>query len=676
MERLKFLTIVSSNFDEFFKVRVASIKRQISHNITEPDSSGLTPAQVLSKISERCHQLTKMEYETLTNDILPSLANAGIIYVDKDHFSLSQKSAAEGIFRNNIFPVLTPLRTDNKIFPHIGNNGITAAFLLKPMEGIHITKSPLSPQEQEILALVQIPNSIPHIVWLPGNDNTRVFTVIDDIISLYGTELFPGYDVTESMLFKIDRDADFSVDEDSGENFIQAMKDVLVKRQSSFPVRMVCNTSSKKLQSLIQEKMGLSDEELYQVNFIVDPSILIDLTKLDNISEYMFPQWKNFYPDDLPQDETYWNVLRQNDRLLQVPYQSYDPVVKFIKDAAKDSSVLAIKITLYRTGNNSPIVQALKDAAKSGKQVIAFLELKARFDEERNISWAAELEQAGVIVIYGVANLKVHAKVCLIIRKEHDGIKRYAHFSTGNYNPKTALTYQDYSLFTSNTDLVNDATMFFNVISGYTAMPVMHHIYMAPLTLKNRLIDMIEREIRQTTEETPGLIIAKMNSLCHPEIIQELYKASQAGVKILLNVRGICTIVPGVRGLSENIKVISVIDRYLEHSRVFYFKNGCNEELYFSSADWMERNLDRRIELMIPVTNPDVFKTVKDNLNIYFQDNTHAHTLNSDGTWTAVTRNKKELSVSAQEVLYKKYKKRNDAKKSLPKVEFTIRRKN
>jgi len=677
MERLKFLGIVASNFDEFFQVRVASIKRLAAENPTEKDISEQTPSQILKKISERCHQIFKQEYEILNNDVLPSLARARIIYVNPNNYSTAQKAATETIFKHNIFPVLTPLRTDNEFFPHIGNNVLTAAFLIKPLEGIHIKKSELTPKSNEdILALVQIPSTLPRIVWLPGNDNTHEFTVLDDIIAFYGKELFPGYEVTETMLFKVDRDADFSVDEDSGENFIQAMKDVLIKRQSSFPVRMVCNTSSTKILSTIQQKLNLSEDEVYQVNSFIDPTALIDLTNMEGISDYLYPEWKHFYPDDLPENETYWNTLRQKDILLQVPYQSYDPVVKFIKDAAHDNNVLAIKITLYRTGNNSPIVQALKEAAQSGKQVTAFLELKARFDEERNISWATELENAGVIVIYGVVNLKVHAKACLVIRKEEDGIRRYAHFSTGNYNPKTALVYQDYSLFTSNPDLVSDSTLFFNVISGYTAMPVMHNLYMAPLTLKNRLIEMIEREIQQTTPDNPGLIIAKMNSLCHKEIIEELYKASKAGVQILLNVRGICTIIPGLRDISENIKVISIVDRYLEHSRIFYFQNGGNEELYLSSADWMERNLDKRIELMVPVRDSKVFKTIKDNLLLYFQDNTHAYKLLTDGSWKPLAKNKKELSVSAQEVLYKKYKKRNEMKKSLPKVEFIVRRKN
>lgn len=675
MERLKFLGIVTSNFEEFFQVRVASIKRAAKINPHAMDNSGLTPATLLRKIAARCHQLTRLQYEILMNDVLPSLARENIVYVNAKDYSAAQKSYTESLFRHEIFPVLTPLRTDADEFPHIGNMRMHAAFLLEPMEGVHLKENVFSAKKgADILALVPVPESIPRIVWLPGSESVKQFTVLDDIIAQYGTELFPGYNVKETMLFQVARDADFSVDEESGANFIQAMEEVLVKRQSSFAVRMVCNSTSQRLLDIIKNKLSLTNDDIYQVNGLIDPSTLTDLTAIDEAVPFLYPEWKHFYPVDFPADGTYWNTLRQHDVLLNVPYESYDPVVKFIRDAAHDEHVLAIKMTLYRTGSNSPIVQSLKEAAQNGKTVTVFVELKARFDEKRNISWAAELENAGVIVIYGVVNLKVHAKICLVVRRESDGIRRYVHLSTGNYNPKTARMYQDFSIFTSRHEIAGDATLFFNVISGYSALQTMHYIYMAPVTLKSRLIELIEREIQQSTPEKPGLIIAKMNSLCHAEIIQLLYKASQAGVRIQLNIRGICTLVPGIKGLSENITVISIIDRYLEHSRIFYFQNGGSEELYLSSADWMERNLDRRIELMYPVMDAAVFKTVKETLSLYFQDNTHSHTLLANGTWKANAPAKKELAVRAQEVLYKKYKKRNDMNKSAPKTEFIVRR--
>ncbi|MCR5763907.1 MAG: polyphosphate kinase 1 [Treponema sp.] len=665
LERLKFICIVSSNFDEFFQVRIASVKRQKTQQ--QP---------LLKRISKRCHQLTDIQYDILKNEILPALTEAGISYIDAKNFNPSQKAYIESYFRHNIAQVLTPLRTDSNPFPQIKNMETYASFILEQMSGVHKVKNDImQPADKHPIALVQLPSNIERIIWLPANDSARQFTLLDDVISVCGKELFPGYMVKETMFFQIVRDADSAVDEESKE-FIQAMKNILVKRQSSFAVRMVCTSTSQALLNFMQEKLSLSDDDVYKVYGIVNPSKLISLTELDDVQNYLYPEWKNFPAPDLPEEETYWNTLRQKDVLIHVPYESYDPIVKFIKDAARDENVLSIKITLYRTGNDSPIIKYLKEASQNGKAVTVFIELKARFDEERNISWSSELENAGVTVIYGVVNLKVHAKICLIIRKEADGMRRYLHVSTGNYNPKTAKLYQDLSILTSNHEIATDAQMFFNVISGYSIVQPMSHMFMAPVSLKSKLIEMIEREISLSTPENPGHIVAKMNSLCHKEIIEELYKASMAGVKIELNVRGICTLKPGLANKSENIKVISIIDRYLEHSRIFYFKNGGAEELYISSADWMERNLDKRIELMIPITDKNVFKNVKDILFLYFQDNTHSHTLQKDGSWKQNKPLKKEQAVRAQEVLYKKYKKQNDIRKSQPKIEFVVRRKN
>lgn len=676
LERLNFLAISGRNFDEFFQVRVASIKRQEISAPRTTDASGLTPTATLKKISQRCHQLTKLQNETLINDVLPSLAQEGIVYTNASQYSQNQKTYTESLFRHEIFPVLTPLRTDGDIPVHIGNLALNAAFLLEPMEGIHLEENAFTTKENEdIMAIVPIPASISRVVWLPSVDNTKYFTVLDDIISLYGKELFPGYTVKETMMFKIARDADFAVDEDAGNNFIQAMEEVLKRREFSFVVRMVCNSSSTKLKQLMTDYLKLKEDDVYIVNGLIEPSSLLSLTKAENTENLLYPEWKHFYSDDLPENETYWNTLRQNDIILNCPYQSFEPIIKFIEDASTDENVLAIKITLYRPGNNSPIVKALIDAAQKGKQVTVLMELKARFDEKQNIQLVNELENAGVIVVYGVANLKVHAKIALVIRRETDGIRRYVLLSTGNFNQNNAKIYQDYSILTSDVDIATDATMFFNVISGYSALQTMHQLYMAPVNLKTHLIELIDREIRLSTPEEPGLIIAKMNSLCHEDIIEKLYEASQAGVKIQLNIRGICTLVPDIVGLSENITVTSIIDRYLEHSRVFYFKNGGNEELYLASSDWMERNLDKRIELMFPVRDKKVFKTIKDNLLLYFQDNTHSHTLQKDGSWKTNEPGKKEQNIRAQEVLYKKHKKHHDAKKKVPHIDFEVRRK-
>ncbi|MBE6355155.1 polyphosphate kinase 1 [Treponema sp.] len=676
-ERLKFISIASSNFNEFFQVRIASLKQALKSNPRVTDSNGYNPGVILKKLSTRIHQVVRQAYDILYTEILPECEENRIFYIRPDKYTPAQKSFTEHLFRHDIFPLLTPLRTDGDSFPQPVNLKLHAAFLLKPMENVHHLQNALTANTQnEIAALVPLPAGLERIVWLPSSDGSKQFTTLDDIITCYGKELFSGFSVTETMVFKITRDADFSVNEDDSRNFIQAMQEVLEKRQSSFAVNMVCTTTSEKLLKLIKEKLFLTDDDIYQVPALIDPSTLLGILDIEDSQKFLWPEWKHFNSPDLPKDETYWNTLRQHDVLLHVPYESFDSVKKFIKDACEDPNVLAIKMTLYRTGTGSEIVKSLIHAAKNGKQVTAFVELKARFDEKTNISWAAELEKAGAIVIYGVVNLKVHAKICLVTRKESDGLRQYVHLSTGNYNAKTARLYQDFSLFTANHDISRDATFFFNVISGYSALQTMHHLYMAPVTLKSRLIELIEREISLSTKERPGLIIAKMNSLCHKEIIDALYRASCAGVQIKLNVRGICTLVPGIPGLSENITVVSIIDRYLEHSRVFYFQNDGEEELFLSSADWMDRNLDRRIELMFPITDRNIFKTVKDTLNLYFQDNTHSHTLQKDGTWKSNAPAKKEQSVRVQEVIYKKYKKRNDSSKNIPASEFSVRRNN
>ena len=676
LERLQFLSIISSNFDEFFQVRVASVKRLLFTNPEQVDVSGLTPELVLHQISARVHQIIRSQHECLKNDVLPEFAKKNICYLKPEDFSITQAEYAQNFLQNDVYPVLTPLRTDTEIFPHIGNLAKYAAFLLKPISGIRkAVEAFKGDEESPRIALVQIPSVVPQVLWLPGEPGVRQFALTEEIITQYGRILFPGFNVEETLIFKVARDADFAVDEDSGQNFIHEMEKVLVKRQSSFPVEITCNSSSETILKFLMDKLELKNEDVYRVEDFVDPGVLMALREIEGAEELSYPVWNHFYPADLPQDEPYWDVLKQKDVLLHVPYESYDPVIKFISDAADDPNVLAIKMTLYRTGKDSPIISALEHAAQKGKQVVVLVELKARFDEERNIQWANELENAGVTVIYGLVNLKVHAKIIMVMRRENDTIRRYAHLATGNYNPKTAKLYSDLSLFTSNYEIVNDATQFFNLVTGYSTLQSMKQLGMAPVTLKTKLLANIQREIDRSDPVHPGLIVAKMNSLTHTEVIEALYKASQAGVKVLLNIRGICMLVPGVKGLSENIKVVSIVDRYLEHSRIFYFQNGGNEELYLSSADWMSRNLDRRIELMFPVLDREVFAEVKEILDTYFTDNVNALVLKENGIWEEKTPEKGQELRRAQEVLYKKYKRRHDAFSKGTKIEFEVRRK-
>ena len=675
LERLQFLSIITSNFDEFFQVRVASVKRMQFSDPDKADVSGLKPKMVLKQISARSHQIIRTQHDCLKNDVLPAMAKKGICYVKPEDFSAAQSDFALNFFLNEVLPLLTPLRTDTEVFPHIGNLTENVAFLLKPISGIRNANEILKGSDDlPRISFVQIPSGIPQIVWLPSENGRKQFALTEEIIEQYGTHLFPGFAVEETLLFKIARDADFAVDEDSGRNFVDAMEEVLVQRQSSFPVMMACNQTSETITKFLMEKMELCEDDVYRIDGILNPGALMELRDIDD-GTMSFPEWQNFYSVNLPRDEYYWDTLKQHDVLLHVPYESYDPVVKFISDAADDPKVLAIKMTLYRTGKDSPIVAALERAARNGKQVVVLVELKARFDEERNIAWANQLENAGVTVIYGLVNLKVHAKIIMVMRRESETIRRYAHLATGNYNPRTAKIYSDLSLFTSNNEIVNDATLFFNLVTGYSTLQSMKQLGMAPVTLKSKILSMIQREIERSDPEHPGLIMAKMNALTHEEVIEALYKASQAGVKVLLNVRGVCMLVPGVKGLSENIKVVSIVDRYLEHSRIFYFQNGGDDEIYLSSAGWMPRNLDRRIELMFPILDEKVFEEVKEILDVYFEDNENALALSENGTWSEIPVKNDEPLLRAQEVLYKKYKRRSESSVKTPKIEFEVRRK-
>ena len=679
LERLQFLSIVTSNFDEFFQVRVASVKRALFENPDMADISGLTPKLQLTSISARAHQIIREQQNCLMNDLLPELAENGLVYVKPENYTVQQSAYINKIFKSDIYPLLTPLRTDTEAFPHIKNLSMYAAFLLNPIDGIKFEKGGEAlrgSDEVPRIAFVEIPDGIQHIYWLPVEDkdkNEKQFALLGDIITTFGTSLFPGLEVSQLMLFKVVRDADFAVDEDAGNNFIHAMEDVLIQRKSSFPVAMMCNGTSPAILSFLKEKLELNDEDVYMVDGILNPGSLMGLRSSDEDGKMSFDRWEHFYPCDLPEDEPYWDTLKLHDKILHVPYECYDPVVKMISDAADDDNVLAIKMTLYRTGGDSPIIKALETAAARGKQVVVLVELKARFDEERNIAWANELEQAGVTVIYGLVNLKVHAKILMVVRREADTIRRYVHLATGNYNPKTAKLYSDISLFTSNIGIASDATNFFNLVTGYSTLQKMNYLGMAPVTIKSRLLSMIQREIERSTPDNPGLIIAKMNSLTHEEVINALYKASQAGVKIKLNIRGICMLVPGVPGMSENITVTSIVDRYLEHARIFYFENGGSPELYCSSADWMSRNLDRRIELMFPILEKEAFREVKMILDTYFEDNTNAQILQPNGSWIPVEKGKNPFQAQAE--LYKIYKKRAEKIAKQEQTEFIVRRK-
>jgi polyphosphate kinase len=489
------------------------------------------------------------------------------------------------------------------------------------------------PPSGDLIAVIQIPPVPGRIILLPPEEGRVQWVLLDDVILTWGAYLFPGYTIRESMLFKINRDADFSVDEKRDEDFIEAMEEVLIRRDYSRPVRMICSVDSRFLRDELARHLELEQEDVYEFDGPLDLRTLMDLTSVRG-GEHLRRKSLPIYPSpEFSGDESVWDRINRGDVMLHLPYQSFDPVVRFFRDAAADPQVISIKTALYRTGGDSPIIRALEEAALNGKHVTALVELKARFDEELNISWANRLEQAGVIVVYGLARLKVHAKISMVVRREQDGVKRYVHLSTGNYNHRTAKLYEDICIFTAREEIAFDAGLLFNMITGYSAISSMRKLVIAPITLKDRLIELIDRESKRSSRENPGRIMAKMNALADPEVIRALYRASQAGVNIYLNVRGICMLVPGLPGLSENIRVVSVVDRFLEHSRIFYFANAGTEEFYLSSADWMPRNLERRVELMFPVLQEDLQERIRVILEACFRDNRQSWLLHSDGRW-------------------------------------------
>ena len=680
LERLKFLAIVSSNFDEFFMVRIAELKRAQTSSTEWQDIADLSVTEQLKKISVRVHELVKLQYQTLSQDIIPEMAKEGLVYVPAKNFTAIEKQFLDNRFQEQIYPLLTPLRTDTTTdLPHLSNLKLHAAFTLKPIiDMATLPEAFRSHSNTPPLALVQIPTSVNRIVWLPTSNNINIkrFTLLDDIITQFGTRLFPGYSIEQTLLFRVTNDAAFSVDEERDTDFIEAMKEVLQARKTSYPVRLVCNNTSPEIRDLLVSKMNLTAQDVYEVDGLLDISTLAHVASIEGYSKLKFHKWKHYIHQGLGEKDSLWDSIKTHDILLHVPYESYDTVVKFINQAADDPKVLAIKMTLYRTSGESPIIKALERAARNGKQVTVFVELKARFDEQQNIDWATILQDAGVIVVHGIANLKVHAKMLLVVRREEQGIVRYVHLATGNYNDATAKTYVDMSLFTANPEIGNDATLFFNMISGYSGIQTMKHLCIAPINMKTKLLSMIERETQHSTPETPGLIMAKMNSIGDKQIIDALYNASQKNVRILLNIRGICMLIPGVPGLSENISVCSIVGRYLEHSRIFYFQNGGNEEIYLSSADWLPRNLDRRIELMFPIQQEDIFNDIKETLSIYFSDNCRSHYLTNTEKWIPRKPTNTEEPLSVQSFLNTKYKKIAEAANLETHTEFVVRRKN
>jgi len=646
LERLKFLCIATSNFDEFFMVRVASVKRQIAAGDFASCPSGIRPSELLDRIIRRVKELVELKYTTFLDHVVPGLAEHGLVLKRPANYTASQNSFLKKLFHDEILPILTPVRaTVGKEIPYVTNLRLHAAFLLRPRAGADFLTEPASPEEaagpasedQEYLAIVQIPASLDRILFLPDGAGSVSFALLEDVVVQHAAALFPGYKLTESAVFRVTRDADMGVDEERDEDFVEAMEQVLARREFSEAVRLSIGMGAGRLRTILGEAMGIPNGEVFDKAEPLDVGSFMQIATMNGFDKLKDERWHSCDNPFLPTDEPLWDAIKRTDVLLHHPFERFDPVIRLLQDASRDDQVLAIKMTLYRTSGDSPIIQALERAARAGKQVTVLVEIKARFDEERNITWAERLEQAGVIVVHGIARLKVHAKALLIVRRERKGLQRYVHLGTGNYNYKTARLYTDVGLLTTRTEIAYETSLFFNAITGYSAVPAFSHLVMAPTALKSKILQLIERETMRASSGIYGKILGKFNSLADPDVIKALYNASRAGVEIELNIRGICMLVPGVSGQSENIRVVSVVDRYLEHARLLYVHNGGSPEIYASSADWMPRNLERRVELMFPLLDQRAIDRAKLILETGLADSTNGHQMQPDGSFAPPT---------------------------------------
>jgi polyphosphate kinase len=638
-ERLKFLGIVSSNFDEFFMIRVAGLKQQIVGKVVETPADGMTPAEQLAAISDRVHALVAGQDTIWREELCPQLAAAGIVILSPDAFTAEQKSFARNHFAVNVFPALTPLAVDpGHPFPHLRNRSLNIAVILSKAQGKRRTRTP--PKEQ-LLAVVQVPMVLGRLVRLPSEPGKQVFALLGDVISAYVGDLFPGYEVRQTARFRVTRNSDLLVDEEESEDLLSTIQDELRRRELGAAVRLELSASaSPEVEQMLRTSLKVEAADVYRTASPMQLQDLLALEKFDPRPELRVETLVPAVPANLRDIDSIFDVVKKSDVLLHHPYESYDPVVRFVEEAADDPNVLALKMTLYRTsGGDSPFVRALSRAAQNGKQATVLVEIKARFDEANNIAWARRLEENGVHVVYGLIGYKTHCKATLVVRREGDAIRRYVHIGTGNYHPQTARQYTDLSFLTTRNDIAEDVTALFNMLTGYCEPPHWKRLAVAPFDLQAAVIAHITKQAERARRGEPARIIAKMNSLVDPSTIRALYAASQAGVDIELAVRGICCLRAGVPKLSERIRVVSVVDRFLEHSRVFAFGPPNECELFIASADWMPRNFVRRIEIMCPIDDPSLKARLLDEvLGVALRDNVKARQLQADGSYMRVAR--------------------------------------
>jgi polyphosphate kinase len=649
LERVKFAAIAAANLDEFFMVRVAAIKRAIEDGDLAPDLAGLSPVEQLAAVRRRSHTFVTALYRLVEEELLPALSSHGIRLVSLSEIGDPRRAALATFFRDAVLPVLTPLAIDvSRPFPLLSSLSLNLALLLEALPG----------EAERRLAIVQVPPGLTRLIEVAGLEG-QAYVLLEDVIRAQLAQLFPGQVILECTVIRLARDSELEFDDEGGRTHLEMVEREVRRRRRSDIVRLeVEAAASEELLTLLRQQLDLTADEVYAVPGPLDLRVLMGLTEIPGLEALRDPPLRpvSVLADDEQSDV--FEVLDERDVLLHHPYDAYDPVIALIAQAADDPDVLAIKQTLYRTSVGSPIIAALQRAAERNKQVTVLVELTARFDEERNIQWARALEEAGAHVIYGVRRYKTHAKICLIVKRTPHGLRRYVHLGTGNYNERTARIYTDFGLITSSRAIAEDATAFFSALTGYSDPPRLKKLVMAPTHLRQRFVKLIDRERRRAEEGQAAEIVAKMNSLIDEEIIRALYAASQAGVRIRLNVRGICALRPGLAGISETIEVVSIVDRFLEHSRVYYFLNGGEEQVFLASADWMTRNLDRRVELMFPIDAPAHKAAVVSALRAMFRDNVKSRVLRADGGYERQMPAQNERPFRVQQYLQEEARRR------------------
>ncbi|MCL2684167.1 MAG: polyphosphate kinase 1 [Synergistaceae bacterium] len=637
LERVKYLAIFANNLDEFFMIRVSGLIRQLREGVVTLPADGMTPVEELAAIRRELVPDEKRIASCWANDLLPELAKNGVEILGYGDLSDRHKKFLDNYFKNDIFPTLTPLAFDpGHPFPHISNLSLSFALSLRDEKG------------NELFARLKIPESFPRLIRLPDDSEGKLgkmglrstaridrFVWIEDVIKANLDMLFPGMTIESTVLFRVTRDADFEIEADEAEDLLRSIRESVDRRRFGLAVRLQLERKTpKRIREILTRNLELDLFQVYTQKHTLGLASLMKLYSLVERPDLKFPPFTPRNPIGHIDRKNIFRAIADQDILLYHPYDSFKPVVDFIYQASRDPDVLAIKQTLYRAGSNSPIVEALKEACARGKQVAALVELKARFDEENNISWARSLESAGVHVVYGLPGLKTHAKLCLVVRRETSGIRRYVHLGTGNYNVVTAGIYADFGFFTAHPEIGADVSDLFNVLTGYSALREYRRLLVAPHTLRSEVISRIDREIDVHNKSGGGRIIFKLNAISDKESIDALYRASQAGVRIDLQVRGICCLKPGVEGFSENIRITSIVGRFLEHTRIFYFRNGGDEELFLGSADLMTRNLDRRVECLFPIESPAIRREIIDSvLPVHLSDNVQCCELDSEGNY-------------------------------------------